>query len=220
MAKLFLLRHLLSQWNNENRFSGWVDVPLLGEGIKDAEEIAGRVFKNKIDVIYSSTLFRNKCTVLEILKQIGRYPIFVCLDEGKMKKWGSFIDISENDFEVYATEKLNERYYGKIQGLNKKNLMKKYGENQVKLWRRSYEIAPPGGESLRDVYKRVIPFYKKYVERNLKENKNVLIVSSHNPLRAIIKYVENISDKDIVNIEVSYGGLMQYDFYNGTIAKK
>jgi len=212
MAKLFLLRHFLSQWNDENRFSGWVDVPLLQEGLKDAPKIAQQVFESKIDKIYSSTLFRNKCTVLEILKQIGKYPIFVYLDQGKMRKWGNFIDISENDFEVYVTEKLNERYYGKIQGLNKKEMMEKYGENKVRVWRRSYEIAPPDGESLKDVYKRIVPFYKKYIEKDLKNNKNVLIVASHNPLRALVKHIESISDKDIINLEIGYGGLKQYDF--------
>jgi len=211
MSKLFLLRHLLSQWNDENRFSGWVDVPLSQEGLGDAQKISQQLFDNKIDKIYSSTLFRNKCTVLEILKQIGKYPIFVYLDQGKMKKWGNFIDISENDFEVYVTEKLNERYYGKIQGLNKQDLMKKYGENQVKLWRRSYKIAPPGGESLEDVYKRIIPFYKKHIEKDLKNNKNVLIVASHNPLRALIKYIDKIPDQDIINLEIDYGELIEYN---------
>jgi len=212
MAKLFLLRHLKSQWNEENRFSGWVDVPLLRESLGDAREISKRVFENKIDKIYSSTLFRNKCTVLEILKHADKYPIFICLDQGKMKDWGNFIDVSENDFEVYVTEKLNERYYGKIQGWNKEEMMRKYGEKKVKLWRRSYEIAPPGGESLKDVSKRIVPFYKKYIEKDLKNDKNVLIVASHNSLRALVKYIENISDKDIIDVEIDYGGLKQYEF--------
>ena len=87
----------------------------------------------------------------------------------------------------------------------------KYGEEQVKLWRRSWDQAPPGGESLKDVFKRAVPFYQKYIERDLKEGKNVLIVASHNSLRALVKYIENISDKDIINLEIPTGGLIEYE---------
>jgi 2,3-bisphosphoglycerate-dependent phosphoglycerate mutase len=113
---------------------------------------------------------------------------------------------------VFFSEDLNERYYGKLQGLNKEETIKKYGEEQVRLWRRSYNVAPPGGESLKDVFKRTIPFYKKYIERDLKKGKNVLIVASHNSLRAIVKYIEGISDEDIINLEIPYGGLLKYEF--------
>jgi 2,3-bisphosphoglycerate-dependent phosphoglycerate mutase len=90
--------------------------------------------------------------------------------------------------------------------------MEKYGKEKVKLWRRSYKIAPPGGESLKDVVKRTVPFYKRFIESDLKKGKNVLIVASHNSLRAIVKYVEKISDDDIINVEIPYAGLIEYDF--------
>ena len=89
--------------------------------------------------------------------------------------------------------------------------MQKYGQEKVHLWRRSYKVAPPGGESLADVCKRTTSFYKKYIEKDLKDGKNVLIVASHNSLRAIIKYVENISDEDIINLEIPYGGIVEYE---------
>ncbi len=129
-----------------------------------------------------------------------------------MQKWGNYIDISEDDVPVFVSEKLNERYYGKLQGENKETAMQKYGKEHVRLWRRSYNVSPPGGESLKDVMKRTIPFYKKFIEKDLKEGKNVLIVASHNSLRSIVKYVEKISDKDIINLEIPYAGLIEYEF--------
>jgi 2,3-bisphosphoglycerate-dependent phosphoglycerate mutase len=212
MPKLFLFRHFLSQWNLENRFSGWVDLPLAKNQSRKAREIAKKIFKFKIDAIYSSPLFRNMQSVALILESAGKkYPIFIHLDKGKMKDWGNFKELNKNYIPVYISEKLNERYYGKLQGLNKKEMMKKYGFEKVRLWRRSFEIGPPGGESLKEVFKRAIPFYKKYIEKDLRRGKNVLVVVSHNPLRALIKYIEKISNEDIINVEVPFAGLIQYE---------
>ncbi len=221
MPTLFLLRHLKSQWNLENRFTGWVDVPLVkNESIK-AKEIAKKIFKFKIDTIYSSPLFRNQQTVALILESAGRkYPIFIHLDQGKMKDFGHFQELNKNFIPVYVSEKLNERYYGKLQGLNKKETMKKYGYEKVRFWRRSFEMPPPGGESLKDVIRRTTPFYKKYIEKDLQQGKNVLVVASHNPLRALIKYIEKISAKDIINVEVPFAGLVQYNFDESLQIKK
>ena len=191
MAKLFLLRHLKSQWNLENRFAGWVDIPISKEGAEQAKGIAEQVKEINFDVIYSSALIRNIQTVIKILKNIGeKYPLFRYFS-GKMKDWGNF-EGGGNYVIVHVSEKLNERSYGELQGLNKAELMKKYGEEKVHSWRRDYNATPPGGESGKDVYKRVIPFYKKYIEKDLKDGKNVLLVASHGSLRVIIKYIENL----------------------------
>ena len=221
MATLFLFRHLKSQWNLENRFSGWVDMPLAKNQSKKAKEIAKKIFRFKIDTIYSSPLFRNMHSVALILESIGKkYPIFIHLDKGKMKEWGSFKEINKNYIPVYISEKLNERYYGKLQGLNKKEMMKKYGFEKVRVWRRSFEIAPPGGESLKEVIKRTTPFYKNYIEKDLKRGKNVLVVASHNPLRALIKYIEKISNEGIINVEVPFAGLIKYELDKSLKIKK
>ena len=119
MPKLILLRHLKSQWNLENRFTGWTDVPLCEKGISNTNQIAKKVFKFKIDTIYSSPLFRNQDTVVRILNFNKKYPIIIWLDEGKMKKWGNFKNQNKKYFPVCISENLNERYYGKLQGLNK-----------------------------------------------------------------------------------------------------
>lgn len=219
MAKLFLLRHLKSQWNEENRFAGWTDGPLAkGEELK-AKDLALELFRFRIDKIYSSPLFRNMNTVSEIFEYSpNKYPFFIHLDGGKMEKWGNF----EGDggyIPVFVSETLNEKYYGKLQGLNKDEVKAEYGEEQVRLWRRSYNVAPPKGESLKDVYKRAVPFYKKYIEKDLRAGKDVLVVASHNSLRAIVKYIENISDEKIIEVEIAFGALLQYEF-NGGLYKK
>jgi len=213
MPKLILLRHIKSQWNEENRFTGWMDVPLAENEIQKAKDLAKKIFQFKIDKIYTSALFRNQDTVARMF-EFGnkKYPVFMHLDGGKMQKWAHYIDLSRDDVPVYVTEKLNERYYGKMQGGNKETAMKKFGKEQVHLWRRSYNIAPPGGESLKDVFKRTTPFYQKYIEKDLKRGKNVLIVGSHNSLRAIVKYIEKIPDEDIINLEIPYGGIIEYEF--------
>lgn len=218
MAKLFLQRHLKSQWNVENRFSGWVDNPLSEEGISQGQEAADLIKDIEFDKVYTSPLSRNKQTVLRIFRLAGgKYPVFKYMD-GKMGKWGNMSG-PENFMPVYVSEALNERYYGKLQGLNKSETIEKYGEEQVHLWRRSYNIAPPGGESLKDVCKRVNPFFKKYAEKDLKEGKNILIVASHNSLRAIVKYVENISNDKIMDIELPFGSLIKYEFENNKYKK-
>lgn len=221
MATLFLLRHLKSQWNEDNRFAGWVDNPLSKHAAQDAKAIAKKLiqYNANIDAVYTSPLIRNEETVVRVYDNIvGKYPLFLHLDGGKMQQWGNFTDISENDVPVYVTEKLNERYYGKFQGLEKNEVIKKYGAELVQMERRSYNERPPGGESLQDVYKRAMPFFKKYIEKDLKAGKNVLVVASHNSLRAMVKYIEDISDEGIVAVELPFGALMHYE-YNGKFTK-
>lgn len=188
MAKLALLRHLKSQWNEENRFTGWADVPLSKEGIGSAGKVAEKLENFKIDKVYTSPLIRNKETVSLILDNL------------------------KQNAQIIVDRALDERNYGELQGLNKDEVKKKYGEEQVRLWRRSYKVAPPGGESLEDVINRAVPFYKKHIEEDLKRGKNVLIVASHNSLRALIKYIEDIPEEEIINVEVPFAGAKLYEF--------
>lgn len=211
MAELFLLRHLKSQWNLENRFAGWSDIPLSKEGIKEAEKISQKLLSFKIDKVYSSPLIRNMDTVLRIFENYSKYPIFFHLDGGKMQKWGKFKE-EEGYIPVFVSENINERYYGNLQGYNREVIKEKYGEGKFKAWRRGYDAKPPKGESLKDTFRRTAPFYKKYIEKDLKKGNNVLIVGSHNSLRSIVKLIEKISDKDISGVEIPYGGLIRYEF--------
>ncbi|MBI2626569.1 MAG: 2,3-diphosphoglycerate-dependent phosphoglycerate mutase, partial [Candidatus Nealsonbacteria bacterium] len=190
------LRHLQSQWNKENRFTGWTDVPLSEEGILSAKEVAQKIAGIKIDKVYTSPLMRNKDTVWLVLENCGKKDLPIVVDKA-----------------------LDERNYGKLQGLNKDEVKKQYGEERVRLWRRSWTEAPPEGESLKDVYKRAVFFFKEYIEKDLESGKNILIVASHNSLRALVKYIEKIPDEDIINLEITYGGLLAYEF-DGSVYKK
>jgi len=219
MAKLFLLRHFKSQWNLENRFTGWVDVPLMEGQDEKAKKMSKKIFKNKIDVIYSSPLFRNQDSVAKMLDYISKYPIFIHLDKGKMKRWASFKKINKKYIPVYISESLNERYYGKLQGENKKKMMKKYGKEKIHLWRRGFKNIPPGGENLKKTFRRAVPFYRRYIKKDLKRGKNVLVVASHNSLRALIKHIEKISNKNIINVEIDYGALLKYEFNKSGLPK-
>ena len=202
MAKLILLRHLESQWNKENRFTGWTDVPLSKEGIESAKEVAGKLARFKIDKVYTSPLIRNKETVSLITRAAAK---------GEEEDLSSSTNLGKKDVPIVIDKALDERNYGKLQGLNKDEVKKQYGEEQVHLWRRSWNQAPPKGESLEDVFNRVVPFYRRYIEKDLKEGKNVLIVASHNSLRALVKYLDKISDVDIIGFEMPTASIKEYD---------
>jgi len=188
MAKLILLRHLQSEWNKENKFTGWTDVALSKEGIDSAKEVAEKLKGINIDLVYTSPLIRNRETVSLILENLNKKELPIVINKA-----------------------LDERNYGKLQGLNKDEVKKEYGEEQVQLWRRGWDNAPPEGESLKDVYNRAVLFFKNNIEKDLKQEKNVLIVASHNSLRALVKYIEKISDQDIINREIPAGGIIIYD---------
>jgi len=214
MAKLYLQRHLKSQWNLDDRFAGWTDGPLTKDASETAKQFADEINKINFSKIYCSALFRNMETIAKIFEFIpGKYPLFIHLDGGKMQKWGNYTEINNsNAVPVYVSEKINERYYGRLQGLNKAETKKKYGEEQVQQWRRSFTATPPGGETIKETFKRSMGFFKKYIERDLKEGKDVLIIASHGSLRAIVKYLENISDDDILGVELPFGALVKYEF--------
>ena len=212
MAKLYLQRHLKSQWNLDNRFAGWTDGPIIKDSNAMAEQFAKEMSGLKIDEAYCSVQFRSMNTISKIYEYIpDSYPMFIHIDGGKMEKWGAF-EGGGDYLPVYVTEKLNERHYGRLQGLNKAETIQKYGEEKVHEWRRAYTVAPPGGESMEDTYKRAVPFYKKYIEKELQAGKNIIVVGSHNSLRAIVKYIENISDEAVSNLELPFGSLTKYEF--------
>jgi 2,3-bisphosphoglycerate-dependent phosphoglycerate mutase len=221
MAKLYLQRHLKSQWNLDDRFAGWTDGPLTKDSNETAKNIAKEIEHISFDKVYSSALFRNMDTIAKIFENIPeKYPMFLHIDGGKMQKWGNYENASKNEVLVYVTEILNERYYGSLQGLNKQETINKYGAEQVRLWRRGFNNDPPGGgEGLDEVVKRVMPFYKKYIEKDLKGGKDILVVASHNSLRAIVKYLENTPEEKVAEIELPFGALAKYDFDGGKYEK-
>ncbi len=188
MPKLFLIRHGESYYNKLNLFTGNLDIPLTDKGGNEPVEL-GRLLNNfRVDVAYTSCLSRAQETLHLILEHSGHQSMI-----------------------VFNNAALNEHDYGKLSGKNKSEIEEKYGAKQLNLWGRSFTAMPPDGESLRETFHRVIPFFKKYILRDLKQNKNVLIVAHVNSLQALIKELEGISDIDIVNIEAGTGEFICYE---------
>lgn len=184
MALLILVRHGESEWNLQNRFTGWIDVDLSPKGIEEAH-MAGKKLKEtgyKIDAVFTSALKRAIRTTEIILKELG-------IDSMPYEK----------------DQALNERHYGDLQGLNKDEIGRKYGMEQLKIWRRSYDVAPPGGESLKDTQNRVLPYYSKMIEPLLRQGKNVLISAHGNSLRALVMFLENLSKEEVLELNIPTG---------------
>ena len=213
MATLVLVRHGQSQWNLENRFTGWVDVPLSIKGREEAISAGKRLKDMRFDTMYVSHLIRAIQTLHYILLELSdeRIPILYH-EEERIHHWEHYAGDKEKEIPVYQSVDLAERYYGDLQGLNKAETMKKYGEDQVRLWRRSYDINPPHGESLKDTCERTIPYYTKHILPELQADRTVLIVAHGNSLRSIIKHVEIISDEEIPKVEIPTGAPIVYTF--------
>jgi len=191
MAKLVLIRHGQSLWNKENRFTGWIDIDLSQKGIKEAKSAAKKIKTFKFDSAYTSVLKRATNTLKIILKS---------------NKW------------ILPTKKnkaLNERMYGDLQGKNKDEMRKIYGSEQVRIWRRSYDIAPPNGESLKDTCARTLPYFKKYILKDLKSGKNVLISAHGNSLRSIVMYLEKLTKKQVLDLNIPTGIPYVYEISKG-----
>jgi 2,3-bisphosphoglycerate-dependent phosphoglycerate mutase len=213
LSKLVLVRHGQSQWNLENRFTGWVDVPLSEKGIDEAIA-AGRQLKNvEFDSIYVSHMLRAIQTLHYILLESlsDKTPIFIH-EEKRIHDREHHVGNSGRKIPVYQSVDLAERYYGDLQGMNKDETRRKYGEEQVHIWRRSYDINPPNGESLKDTAERTIPYYKKHILKDLKDGKTVLVAAHGNSLRSIVMYVENVSKEDIPSVEIPTGVPIIYTF--------
>jgi len=215
MIKLVLVRHGQSIWNLENRFTGWTDVPLSDQGVKEAQE-AGMVLKEKgftFDLAFTSVLKRAEDTLDYILKEMNL-----------------------SNIEIRHSWRLNERHYGALQGLNKDDTKKKYGEEQVKLWRRSADVRPPAltkederypghdpkykdlteeelptTENLIDTIHRVITYWNTDIKQELEQGKQVIIVAHGNSLRGLMKYLDNMSDEEVMNLEIETGNPICYE---------
>ncbi len=217
MAKLILIRHGQSLWNAENKFTGWVDVPLSKQGRGEATIASTKLKEYRINVCFTSLLFRAIETAILILTEQneicdGKIPIIKHeTNDEDWHGWDNYKGDRNQELPIYPTARLDERYYGELQGLNKAETAAKFGNAQVQLWRRSYAVAPPGGESLADTVKRTIPFFHDRILPHLIIGDHVLIAAHGNSLRAIIKDLENISEEAIVNVELGTAIPIIYD---------
>lgn len=188
MPILILVRHGQSLWNLENRFTGWVDVPLTEQGEEEARRAGEMIKPYQVDVAYTSALRRAQNTLAIILEQSGKEYVPVIRDQA-----------------------LNERDYGDLSGLNKDDMREKYGEEQVHIWRRSYDVAPPGGESLKDTRERTLPFFERAILGDIKQGKNVLVAAHGNSNRSIVMALENLTPEQILAKELATGVPLVYD---------
>lgn len=226
MAELILIRHGESEWNKQNLFTGWVDVPLSEKGMEEALK-AGELLRDyTFDKIYTSTLIRAIMTALLVMtkNKHGRVPILAPLPEENERflSWAKIYSekAEKNSIPVIRAWQLNERYYGKLQGLNKDETKAKYGEEQVKIWRRSYDIAPPEGESLKDTSERTIPYFKQTILPDLEKGKNILISAHGNSLRSIVMFLDKLNAEEVVRLELKTGVPLRYSYENGILVKK
>jgi 2,3-bisphosphoglycerate-dependent phosphoglycerate mutase len=188
MPELILLRHGQSQWNLENRFTGWVDVPLSPKGEEEARAAGEKLRGRRIDLFYTSSLKRAIDTATIALDAAGIAPPPTVRDAA-----------------------LNERMYGDLQGLNKAEAAARWGDAQVKLWRRSYDVRPPGGESLADTAARVLPYWDAHILPDLRAGKNVLVVAHGNSLRALVMHLDGLSREQVLELEIPTGVPLLYD---------
>ena len=188
MPDLILLRHGQSQWNLENRFTGWVDVPLSSKGEEEARAAGDKLRGRHIDVLLTSVLRRAIDTATLALDAAGIAGVPTERDEA-----------------------LNERMYGDLQGKNKAEAAAEFGADQVKIWRRSYDVRPPGGESLADTAARVLPYWESHVLPALRAGKNVLIAAHGNSLRALVMHLDGLTHAQVLELEIPTGRPLLYD---------
>ena len=197
MPRLILVRHGQSVWNASNRFTGWTDVDLSDQGVEEAEEAGRELSAIRIDVVHTSDLVRAQRTAEIIMRHNEA-------SDGVPTKY---------DW------RLNERHYGALQGLNKAETAEKHGAEQVHVWRRSFDVAPPEGESLEMTAERTIPYFIEEIVTDLFDDKNVLVSAHGNSLRSIVMHIEGISPEDIVSLEIPTGEPIHYNYEEGIISR-
>jgi 2,3-bisphosphoglycerate-dependent phosphoglycerate mutase len=223
MAKLILMRHGQSQWNLSNLFTGWVDIPLSAVGVQEAIEGGRKIKDEPIDIIFTSTLIRAEMTAMLAMLEhsSGKVPVILHQREVTPEEWSKIYSeaAKSSTIPVIRAWELNERMYGQLQGVNKSELMAKYGKEQVQIWRRSYDIAPPGGESLEMTAKRSIPYFSKTILPYLKADQNVFVSAHGNSLRSIIMHLDQLSPQEVVKLELPTGLPIIYQYENETFTK-
>ncbi|CAA6665064.1 unnamed protein product [Spirodela intermedia] len=221
---LILIRHGESLWNEKNLFTGCVDVPLTEKGVEEAIEAGRRISNIPVDMIYTSALIRAQMTAMLAMTQHRRkkVPIVMHDESERAKAWSQIYsaETKKQSIPVIAAWQLNERMYGELQGLNKKETADRFGQEQVHEWRRSYDIPPPNGESLEMCAERAVAYFKEQIEPQLLNGKNVMISAHGNSLRSIIMYLDRLTSQEVISLELSTGIPMLYIFKEGKFIRR
>ena len=226
MSLLILMRHGQSVWNAANLFTGWVNVPLTPKGIDEAIEGGRKIAHLAIDEVHTSTLIRAQMTAMLALSEhstdktpVVQTPQMVELTsesgETSTVDWSKTNGPSEHILPVFMASQLNERMYGDLQGLNKQETRDKYGDEQVKIWRRSYDVPPPNGESLELTAKRTLPYFSSAILPQLDAGKNIFVAAHGNSLRSVIMDIEGLSREEVLGLEVPTGIPIVYERIEG-----
>jgi 2,3-bisphosphoglycerate-dependent phosphoglycerate mutase len=217
MATLILIRHGQSTWNASNKFTGWVDVPLNKTGRKEATEAALKISQYQINVCYTSLLIRAIETAVICLTECegicgNKSPVIQHdADDPNWHGWDKYEGDHSMEVPVFLSAALDERHYGNLQGLNKAEMAEKFGQEQVHLWRRSFSVRPPGGESLEDTMHRTLPFFQNRIMTHLKHGDTTLVVAHGNSLRSIIMELDHLPEADVPNLELKTGIPIVYE---------
>ncbi|KAE9609027.1 putative phosphoglycerate mutase (2,3-diphosphoglycerate-dependent) [Lupinus albus] len=223
-AALILIRHGESLWNEKNLFTGCVDVPLSKKGIDEAIEAGKRISSIPVDVIFTSALIRAQMTAMLAMTQHRRkkVPVFMHNESEQARAWSQVFseDTKKQSIPVIASWQLNERMYGELQGLDKQETADRYGKEQVHVWRRSYDIPPPNGESLEMCAERAVAYFRDQIEPQLLSGKNVMIAAHGNSLRSIIMYLDKLTSQEVISLELSTGIPMLYILKEGRFIRR
>ncbi|MBP1676821.1 MAG: phosphoglycerate mutase [Bacteroidetes bacterium] len=222
MSKLILIRHGQSVWNKKNVFTGWVDVPLSREGVDEALKAGEQIAEIEFDVIFTSVQIRAiETAMIAIAANKSTKTPVVIHTEGKMADWTTIYNdsMSQQVIPVYRDWHLNERYYGELQGKNKAETAAIYGDEQVHIWRRSYDIAPPAGECLKDTAERTIPFFTENILPHLQAGKNVLVSAHGNSLRSIVMHIDGLSEEEVLKLEIPTGFPLYFEYKDGKVSR-
>ena len=224
MSLLILMRHGQSMWNAAGLFTGWVDVPLTPKGINEARDGGRSIAHLPIDEVHVSTLIRAQMTAMIALSEhsSGKTPVFqypsevedgMSENEARMREWAQIRGEAGQDgvLPVHVAWQLNERMYGDLQGLNKQATRDQYGAEQVHIWRRSYDVPPPSGESLELTAKRTVPYLESALIPSIDAGKNVFVAAHGNSLRSIIMHLDGLSEEEVLGLEVPTGVPIVYE---------
>ncbi len=223
---LILVRHGEPGLKPDDRLSGWIDIPLSRKGIEEALECAKALENIEIDIAFASGLARTQETLFIIISGQKKTGVIIHEETEAQKRsektnWYSYPEILGEDLiPMYTTSAFNERYYGQLQGRKKQKMEEKYGAEQISRWRWNFEPGPPDGESLKAVYERAVPYFQKNVMPALEGGKNVLICAHQSSLRALVKYIEGVSDEGIREVRFSTGELAIYHFTKGKLVRE
>jgi len=222
-TKLILMRHGQSMWNLLNLFTGWVDIPLSSKGVEEALLGGKQIENEQIDMIFTSTLIRAQMTAMLAMTQhhSNKVPVILKSDEDSRESWSKIHHSASlaQTIPVITAWQLNERMYGLLQGMNKAEAAEQFGKDQIHRWRRSYDVPPPEGESLKMTAARTLPYFENTIVPLIEKGTNIFVVAHGNSLRSIMMQLDGLSEEEVIQLEIETGHPIHYSYENNQFTK-